>query len=239
MEARAKQRLTGAIILVALFVLLVPELLTGPHDSHQPTENSNDEGLHRYTIDLDAQNGANAPAASAQNQPAVALPAVPSTSNTTLAAPGEPASPAVATPKPPAASAPTTTNPSIPASTPNHVVAAVPAPTPAPVAAPPRNVAPPRTESARSPVAEPAAKGPAISGGFAVQLGTFGKRENADRLARDMTTKGFSAFVVPTNTNGHELFRVRVGPARDRAAAEALAEQLKRAGQSGSIVPIS
>src|SRR5262245_30612796 len=32
MESRAKQRLTGAIILVALFVLLVPELLRGPSD---------------------------------------------------------------------------------------------------------------------------------------------------------------------------------------------------------------
>jgi DedD protein len=239
MEARAKQRLTGAIILVALFVLLVPELLTGPHDPHQPTENVNDDGLHRYTIDLDAQNGANAPAASAQSQPAVSLPAVPSTSNSALAAPGETTSPTVATPKPPAASVPTTTNPSTPAPTSNHVAATVPSPAASPVVAPPRNPAPPRTESARSPPAEPAAKGPATSGSFVVQLGTFGKRENADRLVRDMTTKGFSAFVVPTNTNGHELFRVRVGPARDRAAAEALAEQLKRAGQSGSIVPIS
>ena len=81
--------------------------------------------------------------------------------------------------------------------------------------------------------------GPAIQGNFAVQLGTFGKRDNADRLVRDMTAKGFTAFVVPTNTNGHELFRVRVGPARDRAAAEALAARPKRAGPSGSIVPIS
>jgi DedD protein len=74
---------------------------------------------------------------------------------------------------------------------------------------------------------------------FAVQLGTFGKRENADRLARDMSAKGFAAFVVPTTTNGHELYRVRVGPTRDRESAEALAVQLKRIGQSGSVVPIS
>ena len=30
MDSRAKQRITGAVILVAVFVLLVPELLTGP-----------------------------------------------------------------------------------------------------------------------------------------------------------------------------------------------------------------
>ena len=80
---------------------------------------------------------------------------------------------------------------------------------------------------------------PASRGSFAVQLGTFGSRDNADRLVRDMTSKGFTAFVAPFTKEGHELYRVRVGPARDRAAAEALAGQLRRIGQSGSIVPIS
>ena len=45
--------------------------------------------------------------------------------------------------------------------------------------------------------------------------------------------------IAPITTNGRELYRVRVGPTRDRASAEALAAQLKRMGQSGSIVPIS
>ena len=72
-----------------------------------------------------------------------------------------------------------------------------------------------------------------------MQLGSFGIRANADRLVRDMTARGFAAFVAPITSNGRELFRVRVGPVRDRAAAEALAAELKRAGQSGSIVPIS
>src|SRR3954464_12233288 len=71
MEARAKQRLTGAIILVALFVLLVPELLTGPREAHPATETPSDEGLRRYTIDLDARNAPNAPTSPATDQPAV------------------------------------------------------------------------------------------------------------------------------------------------------------------------
>ena len=90
-----------------------------------------------------------------------------------------------------------------------------------------------RSEPPRS---EPAANPP---GTFVVQLGTFGSRANADRLARDMKAKGFAAFVVPVASGGRELFRVRVGPTRDRAAAESLAAELKRAGQSGAIVPIS
>ena len=38
MDSRAKQRLTGAVILVALFVLLVPELLRGPRVADVPEE---------------------------------------------------------------------------------------------------------------------------------------------------------------------------------------------------------
>jgi len=72
-----------------------------------------------------------------------------------------------------------------------------------------------------------------------VQLGSFRERDNADRLVRDMTAKGFTAFVAPITSGGRELYRVRVGPTRDRTQAEALAAQLKRVGQSGSIVPIS
>lgn len=217
MEARAKQRLTGAIILVALFVLLVPELLTGPRDAHPETPGTGDQGMHRYTIDLDSQRAASAPAAPAA-QPAVALPqvAAPPDANSTRAVPGESAAAAQAT------------TPVAPATVPHNVAAAA-SPVPQVAHPEPARVEPPHQSTTNR--IEP--------GGFAVQLGTFGKRENADRLAREMTAKGFAAFVVPTTTNGHDLFRVRVGPARDRAAAEALATELKRAGQSGSIVPIS
>lgn len=212
MESRAKQRLTGAIILVALFVLLVPELLRGPRDAHPDTPASNDEGMRRVTIDLDAQRAASNPMAPAP-PPAVSLPPVAAhmSPNSERAAPGE-----AATPEP--ATTATPTNPMAPA----------PVPQPA------------RTEAARGepPKAAPASH-PVEAGSFVVQLGTFSVRENADGLVRDMTAKGFAAFVVPVTTNGRELYRVRVGPTRDRAAAEALAAQLKRVGQSGSIVPIS
>src|SRR5262245_33309557 len=48
-----KERLTGAIIVVALLVLLVPELLTGP-ESKQPANPAGADGaqLRSYTIDL-------------------------------------------------------------------------------------------------------------------------------------------------------------------------------------------
>jgi DedD protein len=216
MDSRAKQRLTGAIILVALFVLLVPELLTGPRETGTPADAQSDEGMRRYTIDLNAATPAAQPETSV-SQPAVALPPVAQgagESRPELATPGEQATAEAA---PPAADATT------PATNPATQVAQAPE---APTAAP--RIATSPTEIV-----------PANVGRFVVQLGSFGSRANADRLVRDMTAKGFSAFVAPITSNGRELYRVRVGPTRDRPAAEALAAQLRRIGQSGSIVPIS
>jgi len=213
MDSRAKQRLTGAVILVAVFVLFVPELLTGPSKT-APADTPAEEGLRRYTIDLDAQSNPANPSTES-SAPAVVLPPVadnPMQAAPALATPGEAAAPE---PKAPA--------PSPPSARPDEKppVAAVAAPAPAP-----------RVEPARpAPVIE--------KGSFAVQLGSFGSRDNADRLVRDMTAKGFAAFVAPITSNGRELYRVRVGPTRDRSQAEALAAQLRRIGQTGSIVPIS
>ena len=45
MDSRAKQRLTGAVILVAVFVLFVPELLTGPRTS-APADSASKRSAH-------------------------------------------------------------------------------------------------------------------------------------------------------------------------------------------------
>src|ERR1044071_1700090 len=74
MDSRAKQRLTGAVILVALFVLLVPELLTGPRNAGGDAPN--EDGMRQYTIDLDAPAGNAQPMAPAEPAGAVALPPV-------------------------------------------------------------------------------------------------------------------------------------------------------------------
>jgi len=215
MDLRAKQRLTGAVILVALFVLLVPALLTGPHGADAPGTPA-EEGMRRYTIDLNAANPTAPPSDPTATPPAVALPEPVSEPQSPLAKPGEEAAPAIAE-APPAAAPPS------PVTTPAPVVQQAPAERPAP-----------RVEAQK-----PAATTPVQPGSFAVQLGSFRSRENADGLVRDMTAKGFTAFIAPTTSGGRELYRVRVGPTRDRAQAEALAAQLRRIGQSGSIVPIS
>jgi len=72
------------------------------------------------------------------------------------------------------------------------------------------------------------------SGGYLVQLGSFGSRTNAERLAKKVRAQGF-AVSVSQGSSGH-LYRVRVGPAHDRAAAGELAQQLRAHGHSGTIV---
>jgi DedD protein len=235
MDSRGKQRLTGAIILVALFVLLVPELLTGPRNAGGDAPN--EEGMRRYTIDLDAPAGNAQPMAPAEPAPAVALPPV-AESAPHSSGNGEPrAVPGESARAEPAPSASATAPPvATPTASPPQTVATNPSPpatAPKPVAAPPSPV---RAEAAKPPPSSNTAQ----RGAFAVQLGSFVSKENAERLVHDMTAKGFNAFLAPPiTTGGRELYRVRVGPARDRATAEALAAQLRRVGQAGSIVPIS
>jgi DedD protein len=230
MDSRAKQRITGAVILVAAVVLLVPELLTGPGDrsrADSETASTSDEaGLRSYTIDIDAPTST-APTAPAP-QTAVELPTPPAA--TPMAVPGEEAvpepAPRDAVSAQPDAALPMATAPdpaSVTAQPPVAPRPMTPASTPAPRGEPTPMATPPSTRA----------------GAFAVQLGSFSSRDNANRLVREMTAKGFAAFVAPITSNGRELYRVRVGPARDRAAAEALATQLRRIGQTGSIVSIS
>lgn len=208
MDSRAKQRVTGAVILVALFVMLVPELLKGPKSQDEaPAE----EGVREIVIPVDSTNPER-PAPPPAEAP-VNL-ATPMAANPERAVPGERAAPGeAATPEPAAPAANT------------------PAPAPKPDVKPAEaKPATSRPESRPTPRLEP--------GSFVVQLGSFGVRENADRLARDMNAKGFTTFITPTVTNGRQLYQVRVGPTRDRASAEALAARLKREGQSGSIISI-
>jgi cell division septation protein DedD len=195
-----KERLTGAIILVALIVLLVPELLTGPIKSApRAVVNSTEEPpLRSYTIDLG--DDAHAHSTAAQPQSAAPEPLAPPASANAPAASKD--TPAVTTPAPAASAAP-----------------------------PPAQAATPMP----APAAVPLAAGEG-GGALVVQLGSFASRANADRLAHQLKEQGFGASVSQA-TSGRHLYRVRVGPVRDRTAAAQLQSKLKAAGHSGSIVP--
>ena len=193
-----KERLTGAIILVALIVLLVPELLTGPVRSspRAAAVASSAEGapLRAYTINLaDEAHAQGAIAGGSGPQPPAPLPALTQAATAESSA----ADPARASAAP--ASPAKTASPSAPA---------------------------PATPAAAADSAD----------AFMVQLGSFASRTNAERLARQVREQGFQAG-VSQGASGRHLYRVRVGPAADHAAASALAQQLRSAGHSGAIVP--
>ena len=201
-----KERLTGAIILVALIVLLVPEVLTGPIRSapHTAAVTPSGEGapLRSYTINLsDEAHPRNADAERAAPEPPVPLEAAPASA-------------------PPVEAAPRETRPAA-------------APQGAP---PPEPSAPPPAKRVTTPATSGPASGEGGPGGWVVQLGSFAQHANAERLARQVRARGFKVS-VSQDSSGRRLYRVRVGPGQDRAAATQLAAQLHAAGHSGAIVP--
>jgi DedD protein len=131
-----------------------------------------------------------------------------------------------------------------------------PVPVPAPVTQPetdPQQPAPPKPEPeteardepepepepapAKPAAQQPTAAGNSSTGMWAVQLGSFGNQQNAERLAADLRKQGFAAFLSQLSTGSGELHRVRIGPQKDRESAEAMAQRLAKAGHKGQVVP--
>jgi DedD protein len=71
---------------------------------------------------------------------------------------------------------------------------------------------------------------------FAVQLGSFANRSNADKLVHQLKAQGFPIYVAAEGTGGAARYRVRVGPLSDRDAAERTLARLKARGIAASIV---
>jgi DedD protein len=191
LDTLVKERLTGAIILVALIVVLVPELLNGPLRPaarvHGPATPAEEPPLRSYTINLadEPRGGSTA----FGMQPPTAAPTA-----TAVAAPAARATPTPPTPTPPTLTASTSGAPAA------------------------------------------ASAAPAASGsGYVVRLGSFASRSNAERLAQQVHGLGYTVS-VSRGTAGRRLYRVQVGPARERAAAEQLAAKLRTQGHAGAVV---
>ena len=81
-----------------------------------------------------------------------------------------------------------------------------------------------------------AAKPVASSGAWAVQLGSFASRANADKLMRQLKGQGFAAYMVPGGSRFAVQYRVRVGPMADRSAAAQTLAKLKASGHTATVV---
>jgi DedD protein len=218
MDDALKARLIGATVLVALAVLLIPELLSGrKQESPAATpEVATARGTRTFTIEL-----AGGPQGSTVSE------TPPAARNEPLAAP--PASESATQPPPVTASQPGASEPAAPVSEPAQRVAQAANPEPSPPSAP----------SVKATVPEPApAPAPAIPGrgGWAVQVGAFGSAASAAKLVNQLQEAGYKAYVSPVSRSGKTLHRVRVGPEAERSEAESLVAGLKVRGLPATVV---
>ncbi len=216
MDTALRNRLTGAVILVLLAVLLLPELLTGAGGTATRTPSTAgatpEGGAPLQTLQIDLSGTARGPAGSAPPPPEV-MDGQAEGLDVDPAAPP----PVVRLPVPEAiTTAPPTAAP--PAAVPP---AAVP-----PAAAPP-TAAPPTAVSVD-----------ATATRFYVQVGTFATRERAVIAQKDLARRGFKVTINETTSGARRLHRVRVGPVADRAAAVALEARLRSLAPDRAIVAV-
>ncbi len=91
-------------------------------------------------------------------------------------------------------------------------------------------------DTGQSKSAQPKPAPTSLTGMWAVQMGSFSQKANAEGLVSELRNAGFAAFLSQLNTSSGDLHRVRIGPQKDRASAESIAVQLSRAGHKGQVV---
>jgi DedD protein len=228
MERRVKERLVGATILVVLIVLIVPELLSGPATAPVGTKLplGAPEPVRNVTVDL-----------------ATAKPPVPEPAMTPAPAPGPQGTPSAgaagaqadagesAAAGATSAGAGTTGD----AGTTGGAGATNDAGT-VPGGAVPSTPLESAVPAPTKPADAAVSKAAASDHGWAVQLGSFASRSNADKLVRQVKGQGFSVFVLSSGSGAAARYRVRVGPLADRGAAAQAAAKLKGLGHVGSLV---
>jgi cell division septation protein DedD len=94
---------------------------------------------------------------------------------------------------------------------------------PAPVPAPKRDPSPPASTAVAT--SEPAGQG------FALQVTALREKDEADTIAKRLSSKGYSAYVMAPAKGAPSMYRVRVGKFKTRREAEAMATRLKKEEQ--------
>jgi DedD protein len=215
-ERQLKERLIGAAVLVAIAVIMVPEMFSGPR-SHQ--ELASDAvapagQLKTYRVELQA-----APHAATQSSVSPVAPPV--------EAPAE-------HPQNELTSSSASSS-SLAASSASSAVSS---------AAAAKAVETKLNEARPLPAKSVETKSAASSAVWAsttwvVQVGSFGTREKAQQIVAKLKSQGYSAFTGPVTVANKTLYRVRVGAATDRPSAEGLLQKLKASYPESSVVPAS
>jgi DedD protein len=202
MDVVLKQRLVGAVVLVALGVIFIPMLLEGPDDTLVPELDQlpelMDPGPSRPleafpTMDtLPASPDTSVLAADAALEPEVLAPEPEPLPDVAEGAPPEPAAEAAAEPQPPPATAPGKATPAQP-------------------------------PASQPPSAKPKA---GALGSWVVQVGSFSNQQNALALRDKLRQGGFTTQVEKVRVDAKTHYRVRVGPFLERDEAEQSRKQV-------------
>ena len=83
---------------------------------------------------------------------------------------------------------------------------------------------------------QPAAPQPAQNNQFIVQLGSFTQQDNAQRMVDTLKQKDYQAFLESVTGEAGTVHRVRVGPFSDRTVAETVKARLEQREKRQSIV---
>lgn len=224
LDTALRNRLTGAIILVLIAVLLLPELLTGSggaagRSAPDGSATRDAAGAPLQTLQIDLSGSARAPAGS----PSAALPETPEDAEPP---PGPVQLPVPEVSQPPAEATPQAS-----------VQESVPAPVPEPLQQPARQPARAPVVPEAVPATPAAAPAPGATRYF-VQVGTFATRERAEAAQKDLARRGFEVIINETTSGARQFHRVRVGPVADRAAAVALEARLRPLAPDRAIVAV-
>lgn len=221
MDRALKERTIGAIVLVLVAVLIVPVFLDGPTSDTEVVSQAvvlpgqNDQPRRQQTIVLQRD----------RDQPVpVPLESTPQDDRDEVE---PPAAEALAANADDSAVVSDAGSPNLPE---------IPVPEPASVASVPAAAAPEPVAERAPAEAQPKAEAPRSDGLWAVQLGSFSSRDNAERLAASLRDDGYAAFLSKLDAGSGELHRVRVGPQENRDAAEKVAGALAGAGHKGQVV---
>ena len=227
MERQLKERLVGAAVLIAVAVIMVPEMFSGSGSresaapgSTTPGATASDAGqvsesgqVKTYRIELQHRDTVSVSSESA----AQASPVIADT-RADAAAANTPVAPPTAM----AVSSSSVAHASASSST-----ASIAHPVPAVVA----SVRSSASSSAQMPTVANAA-----TGTWSVQIGSFSTESAAKQVQANVKSEGFTAFLSSVDVGGKTLHRVRVGAFADRDAAQAALNKLKRTYSQAAIV---
>jgi DedD protein len=209
-----KQRMVGALVLIALAVIFLPMLFSRQDEMREVRVEAPTAPKVPVQPQVQVQ-----PVQVPQQQP-VAQEPIPEDANLAQEQTGAEVPPVPNTPKPQVATPISSTKPTMP-------IGAAPKPAHEAAAQPQQQPAAPAVATAAKPTAAQAPSKIDPNGlpvSWSVQLASLSSRDGADNMQKTLRTQGYNAYVRSADGKN----RVYVGPLIDRAEAERLRDTLNR-----------